>query len=152
MRDILQLARDSPSAGHFVVVKTLSRLSNFHWHRKSRDLENYVKGCFECQIIRNSNTKPLTGPVILELTDRRWRSFSMDLIRGFLKTASAHDLILIFVDRFSTRPHFIPCKSGTVAVDVAYLFHEHVFKLHGLPNYIISDWDPLFTPKSDKNY
>ena len=41
--------------------------------------------------------------------------------------------------------HFIACKKTAHAPDVAILFINNVFKLHGLPKNIVSDRDPKFT-------
>ena len=41
---ILQLAHDSKIGGHFKFLKTLSRLTKFHWRHKSRDVRKYVDG------------------------------------------------------------------------------------------------------------
>ena len=47
--NVLQLAHDLKSSGHFGFSKTLSRLDGYHWKHKSRDVKNYVRGCLRCQ-------------------------------------------------------------------------------------------------------
>ncbi len=39
---------------------------------------------------------------------------------------------------------FVPLKATDSASDVADLFVQHVFRLHGLPSSIVSDRDPKF--------
>lgn len=142
---VLQMAHDSPASGHYAEVKTMARLSNYYWRRKSKDVYKYVKGCFKCQEERYYNKKPITAPAVLEAPSRRWGSISMDFIHGLPESKKGHDMILTFVDRFSKRPHFVPCKSDLTAIEVAELFYKTVFKYHGLPDSIVSDRDPLFT-------
>ena len=43
--------------------------------------------------------------------------------------------------------HLAPCTKEITAPEYAKLFVDHVFKLHGLPEVIISDRDPRFTSK-----
>lgn len=142
---VLEMVHDAPTAGHFGEAKTLERLRNFHWRRKAKDVKNYVKGCVECQKQKNGNSKALTTPEMLELPSRRWGSISTDFIVGLPETKNGFDSIITFVDRFSKRPHFLPCKSTDTAVEAAKLFIDNVFKHHGLPNSIVSDRDPKFT-------
>lgn len=147
VRTVLEAAHDSPTSGHFGEAKTLARLSEFFWRKKTRDVFKYIRGCLSCQQARCKNQKPITDPQVLEFPTRRWGSIAMDFIQGLPKTKSGFNTILTFVDRFSKRPHFIPCSDNITAVQVAHLFHEHVFRLHGLPDSIVCDRDPLFTSR-----
>ena len=119
VKTVLAMAHDSPASGHYATEKTLDRLSNFFWKKKTRDVYNYVKGCLSCQQSKMPNQKPITDPMVLEPPKRRWGHISMDFIQGLPTTERGFDTILTFVDRFSKRSHFIPCKSTIAATDVA---------------------------------
>lgn len=47
-------------------------------------------------------------------------------------------------DRFSKFAHFLPLAHSYTAVTVAHLLFDQIFCLHGLPESIVSDWDPIF--------
>ena len=49
------------------------------------------------------------------------------------------------VDRLTKQAIFIATKKSMSAPDVASLFIQHVIQAHGLPNYQVSDRDPVFT-------
>ncbi|KAF5817054.1 putative nucleotidyltransferase, Ribonuclease H [Helianthus annuus] len=67
----------------------------------------------------------------------------MDFIGGLPKS-EGKDTILVVVDRFSKYAHFIPLKHPFTATTVAQVMLDFVFKLHGCPQVIVSDRDPLF--------
>lgn len=62
-------------------------------------------------------------------------------------TKSGYDCITTYVDRFSKRIHLIPSKGSDTATDVADDFFKHIFRLHGLPDSLISNRDHKFTSK-----
>eukprot|EP00171_Calliarthron_tuberculosum_P016938 IDg16938t1 len=152
VKSILQIAHDSRISGHFATAKTLSRLEKFHWPRKGKDVQRYIQGCDGCQRHKASNQKPLTVPQILESPSRRWGSISTDFITQLPRTKSGHDSITTYVDRFSKRPHFLACKNTDTASHAAKNFHDNIFKLHGLPDSIVSDRDPKFTSRFWKEF
>ena len=59
-----------------------------------------------------------------------------------LPLAQGYDLILVVVDKLTKMVHFIPTTEKTTAEGLARLFRDNVWKLHGLPESIISDRGP----------
>ena len=58
-----------------------------------------------------------------------------------------HDIILIVVNKLTKVTHFIPrsLKDGLLAL--AKNFLQEVFRLHGVPEIIISDRDAMMTSR-----
>ena len=52
--------------------------------------------------------------------------------------------ITVVVDRFTKIVHFIPTIERTSTKGLAWLFRDNIWKLHGLPDSIISDRGPQF--------
>ena len=69
----------------------------------------------------------------------------MDFITGLPRTKKNNDSIMVVVDKLSKAAHFIPLQSTYKAVQIAHIFMQNVFKLHGLLKIIISNRDVKFT-------
>ena len=69
----------------------------------------------------------------------------MDFIDGLPRSRSGHSSIWVIVDRLTKSAHFIPIKSNRTASHLAKLYVKEIVRLHGVPNSIVSDCDPLFT-------
>jgi len=61
-----------------------------------------------------------------------------------LPLAQGYNSILVVVDRFTKMAHFIPTTEKTSTEGLARLFRDNIWKLHGLPDSIISDRGPQF--------
>eukprot|EP00253_Pinus_taeda_P011808 PITA_11808 len=81
----------------------------------------------------------------LPILEWKWEIISMDFITGFPRTKKNNDSIMVVVDKLSKATHFIPVQSTYKAVQIAHIFMQNVFKLHGLSKVIISDRDVKFT-------
>jgi transposase InsO family protein len=68
----------------------------------------------------------------------------MDFIEALPKV-HGKSVILTVVDRFSKFAHFIPLSHPYTATSVARAFFNDIVRLHGLPESIVSDRDPVFT-------
>ena len=52
--------------------------------------------------------------------------------------------IYIIVDHFSKQIHTIPTNTELISEGMAKIYQDNVFKLHGIPQKVISDWGPQF--------
>ena len=75
-----------------------------------------------------------------------WSHVSMDFIKG-LPFSGGKNVIFVVVDKLTKYAHFVGLKHHYTATVVAQAFIDNVFKLHSLPDIIISDKDPIFTSK-----
>jgi hypothetical protein len=73
-----------------------------------------------------------------------WRTISLDSIEGLPKS-NGHDMILVVVDKLTKYDHLLPLKHPFTSLQVAQLFIDNIYKLHGLPQCIVSDRDKIFT-------
>lgn len=79
----------------------------------------------------------------LPIPTRIWHDISLDFIEG-IPTSKDKQVILVVVYRLSKYAHFIGLSHPYTAVEVAKLFMDNIVKLHGTPNSITSDGDPVF--------
>ena len=73
----------------------------------------------------------------------RWQIILVDLITE-LPQSHGYNSILIAMDRLSKWAHFIATTSNITSLGVAWLFRDGIWKLHGLPEEVISDRGPQF--------
>ncbi|GKC55888.1 reverse transcriptase, partial [Tanacetum coccineum] len=72
-----------------------------------------------------------------------WADISMDFIKS-LTSSHGKTVIMVVVDRLSKYAHFVPMAHPFKAAQVAQLFLDTIYKLHGLPHTITSDRDKVF--------
>jgi len=72
------------------------------------------------------------------IPEKPWSHILADFITK-LPLAQEYNAILVVCDYFSKMAHFIATTEKTSAERLAKLFWDHVWKLHGLPESIISD-------------
>jgi len=77
------------------------------------------------------------------IPEKPWMYISVDFITK-LPLAQGYNSILVVVDRLTKMVHFIPTTEKTLAEELARLFRDNMWKLHGLPESIISDRGPQF--------
>ena len=68
----------------------------------------------------------------------------MDLIEG-LPPSEGKNSMLVVVNRFTKFSHFIALIRPYTATSIAKVFLGNIYKLHGLPEAIVSDRDPILT-------
>eukprot|EP00253_Pinus_taeda_P012175 PITA_12175 len=110
-----------------------------------KDIAEYLARCLECQQIKAEHQHPAGLLQPLPILEWKWEIISMDFITGLPKTKKGNDSIMVIVDKLSKAAHFIPVQSTYRAPQIAHVFMQNVFRLHGLPKVIISDRDVKFT-------
>ena len=65
---VLNMAHDTPMAGHLGVNKTHCRVLNpFYWPGVSRDVKKFCRSYHTCQVVGKANQKPKVAPLNLFL-------------------------------------------------------------------------------------
>ena len=135
---LLEHVHDLPVAGHPGRGKTLELLQReYYWPNMHNTTRRYVSSCHICRRAKvshetyNGLLKPLPAP------DRRWKDVSIDFVVD-LPVSKGCTNIMVVIDRLSKMRHLIACPN-ILTPTVAQLFLDHVWKLHGLPETIISD-------------
>lgn len=82
----------------------------------------------------------------LPILTKVWAEVSMDFIDGLPKS-HGKSTILVVVDRLTKYGHFIPISHPYTAPQVARVYFDNIFKLHGMPESIVCDRDPTFTSR-----
>jgi len=102
-----------------------------------------VEGCDACQRNKNQTQPPAEKLMSNSIPEKAWTHISADFITK-LSLAQGYDAILVVVNRFMKMAHFVPTTERTSAEGLARLFRDNIWKLHGLPDSIISDRGPQF--------
>jgi hypothetical protein len=145
-KTVLKAEHDSKVAGHWGAGKTVEIISrNFHWPGMEAQIRQYVHECDSCQ--RNKPSRHRRNGLLhpLELPSMPWSSISMDFITDLPESEGCRT-IWVVVDCFTKMAHFVGLKEKTAAA-VARQFVNHIWKLHRLPDDIVSDRDTAFTSK-----
>ena len=133
-------------AAHRGVTKTHVAVKQlFYWPNMKTDVHQYVTSCPVCVVSKYTNQHPIGLLNPISTPDRRWQQVTMDFVTGIPTTSNySYDMVMVVVDRLSKYAHFVPTYTTTTAKDIAWLFYEHIIRLHGVPEVIISDRDVRF--------
>jgi hypothetical protein len=135
-----------PYSGHYGVARTLNKAKQlYYWPNMEADIRKWIASCDSCQRVKAQRQKPVGKLQPLQIPGRRWESVSMDLITDLPCTANGHDAIWVVVDRLSKMVHLQPTRKTVTAEQLALLYEQTVFRLHGFPKDIVSDRDVRFT-------
>jgi hypothetical protein len=141
--EIMKHRHDNLAAGHFGINKTFDLIQrDFWWPNMHRFVTDYVKSC-DCARNKAIRHKPFGLLQPLPIPNRPWSSISTDFIVE-LPPSNGYNAISVWVCRLTKMAHFIPCNTSTTADQLADIFLNNIFRLHGLPNDIVSDRGPQF--------
>ena len=109
-------------------------------------MREFVRNCAICQQNKSEN---VAAPGLLQplpLPKSIFSDITMDFVEGLPKSGGKK-VIMVVVDRLTKYSHFIALSHPFTAATVATAYFEHVYKLHGNPETIVSDRGATFTSK-----
>jgi len=97
-----------------------------------------------------NRTEALTEKLMAnKVSEKTWTYLMVDFITKLLLVAGK-DAILVVCDRLSKMAYFVVTTEGISVKGLVRLFRDNVWKLHGLPESIISDREPQFAVELTK--
>lgn len=137
-QQILTWLHTSAQGGHSGRDATLQRVKSlFYWRGMTKFVTHFVRNCLVCQANKHES---VASPGLLQplpIPKEVWVDISMDFISGLPKS-QGKEVILVVVDRLSKYGHFMALKHPYTAMEVAQVYLDSVFRLHGWPQSIVS--------------
>ena len=146
-KQVISALHNSSLGGHSGQNACLQRIKTvFYWPGMKQDVVEWIRTCEVCQKYKSEhNSYPgLLQP--LPIPTAVWKDISMDFVEK-LPDSEGANAVLVVVDRLSKYGHFIALSHPFNAEEIANIFLDQVFRLHGLPTTIVSDRDKIFTSK-----
>ena len=137
--EVVWLHHNVPTAGHggrWKMVELVTR--NYWWPEVTRDVGKYVEGYNLCQRMKNRTEEPAGKLKLSKVPQKTWMHLIVDFITK-LPVVVGKDAVLVVYDQLSKMTHFVATTEGTSAEELARLFRDNVWKLHGLPESVVSD-------------
>ena len=114
------------------------------------EIKKYIKGCDACQRNKVRHDKKAAPLHPLPVPNGPWEEITIDLI-GPLPTSEGKDAILVIVDRFSKMIRLTPTLTNLTSTELAKIYRNEIWKLHGIPKSVTSDRGPQFAAEFTKN-
>jgi len=86
---------------------------------------------------------------IVEVPEKLWMYISVDFITK-LPIVAGKDAILVVCNRLSKITYFIATMEGMTVEGLVRLFKDNVWRLHGVPESVVSDRGPQFAVELTK--
>lgn len=118
------------------------------WPEIVGDVSAYCRTCTVCATTKSATTKPLGLLHPLPVPRRPWQYIALDFVGPLPMSRNRYgtfDMICVIIDQLTSMVHLVPTKQTYTAKDMAEVIFDQVYKLHGLPERIVSDCDSLFT-------
>ena len=124
-------------------------MRNYWWLGVTKNIGRYVEGCNLCQRMKNRTEEVAKKLKLSEVPEKPWMHLTVDFIIK-LPVVVGKDAILVICDKLSKMTHFVATTEETSVEGLARLFRDNVWKLHSLPESVVSDRGPQFVVELTK--
>lgn len=107
-------------------------------------IEQYIRNCRTYHQTKRVRDCPFGRQKSLPVPQQPWQEVSMDFVMG-LPNSEGFDATLVVVDRLTKTCGLILFNETTGPSEVARLYLDHVWKLHGITRAIVSNCFPQVT-------
>ena len=133
---LMYLLHDDPTGAHFGTSIMLAKIrQKYYWPGMAKDVETYVKTCYQCQRRGKSETHNEMHGIIAEAPFER---IGIDFVGPLPETEEGNRYILVMVDYFTKWPEVKATKRADARTVVKFLYEEVICR-HGPPIYLHSD-------------
>ena len=111
-----------------------------------KEIIQFIQECEVCQRNKSEHLPYLGLLQPLPILTQAWSHITMDFIEK-LPCSKGFDTILVVIDRLTKFGDFIPLAHLFSTAQVAQVFLNNIYKLHGLLEFIVTNTDKIFTSK-----
>ena len=86
----------------------------------------------------------------LKIPEGSWKEISIDIIRPLPKS-NGKNAIIVIMDQFTKMIHLKATTTNVSCDEIAKIYQDEIWKLHGVPKAILSDREPQFTSRFMKD-
>ncbi|GFW09580.1 retrovirus-related Pol polyprotein from transposon 412 [Trichonephila clavipes] len=136
--EVLKELHDSPTGGHFGVMKTLHRVrERFFWGKVRADVEQWCKSCDACSARKGPKIRS-RGKLHRYNVGAPFERIAFDILGPLPRTASGNKYLLVVIDYFTKWPEVYPIPDQE-APTVAEAVVQHWISRYGVPLQLHSD-------------
>ena len=112
-KTVIGLAHDTPMSGHLGVTKTYHKvLAHFFWQNMRRDIVNYCRSCYVCQVLGKPNqTIPCAALKPIPAFDEPFTKVIIDCVGPLPKTKAGNQYLLTIMCASTRFPDAIPLRN-----------------------------------------
>ena len=125
-QDVLSMAHETPLAGHLGINKTYQRvLNHFYWPKLCRDVVEFCRSCYVCQLVGKPNQKIQRAPLIpIPAFEEPFSRVIIDCVGPLPKTRSGNKYLLTIMCASTHFPEAVPLRNIKVPMIVIdQVFH-----------------------------
>lgn len=133
---VMYMMHDNELSAHFGIEATYERIKEKYWWKNMRkDIEEYVKSCYKCQMRGKPLGKNELHPIEV---NEPFEIIGIDIVGPLNETEKGNKYIVVAIDYFTKWPEARALK-GATAKEVTEFIWEDIICRHGCPKKIISD-------------
>ena len=138
-QEVLQLAHETPLAGHLGIRKTQARImKHFYWPQLHKDVVSFCRSCHPCQLAGKPNQRIPVAPLTpIPVVEEPFSKVIIDCVGPLPKTRKGNEFLLTIMDVTTRFPEAVPLRDIKARTIIGALVN--FFSRFGLPRQVQHD-------------